>query len=217
MQWVWEHSDAGGTDRLVLLAIADAADDNGRNAWPSVATIASKCNVSERTVQRSIQSLEDAGELKVTKQGGGHGGMRADRRPNRYALPVPDGATDCHPERGDGVTPVTERGDTVVADGVTPLSPNPSLNVPERDDALDSEFEDFWRRYPRRHGKKNGKRKARDQWNRLKRPERLAALAGVDNYAESGWLAMDAHRWLRDKEWEDWQTPAEPDQQETFV
>ncbi len=46
--------------KLVLLALADCANDEGL-AWPSVATIAKKSGCNERTVQRNLRALEDAG------------------------------------------------------------------------------------------------------------------------------------------------------------
>lgn len=61
MAAVWElHLTP--VEKLVFLAIADCANDEGL-AWPSIATIRRKSNVSERTVQRSIRSLEAAGHL----------------------------------------------------------------------------------------------------------------------------------------------------------
>jgi len=79
MTWVWEHSPVGGSERLVLLAIADCADDEGRNAWPSVATLARKCRVDARTVQRIIRRLAAGGHLAMTGCAGGRGS-------NRYAV-----------------------------------------------------------------------------------------------------------------------------------
>lgn len=73
ISWVWERSRAEGTDRLVLLAIADSANDDGGNAWPSVATLAGKAKVSERTVQRSIRALVLLGEVSVDQNAGWHG------------------------------------------------------------------------------------------------------------------------------------------------
>lgn len=126
MSWVWEHSRASGTDLLVLLAIADSANDDGRNAWPSVPTIAGKCRVSERTVQRSLRKLVSLGELRVVEQAGGTESMRADKRPNRYDVLV-SGASKRHPEPG-GVTTEAERGDTDGGDGVSLVSPKPSID-----------------------------------------------------------------------------------------
>ena len=40
MTWVGDHSPVGGNERLVLLAIADCANDEGGDAWPSIATLA---------------------------------------------------------------------------------------------------------------------------------------------------------------------------------
>jgi DNA-binding transcriptional ArsR family regulator len=49
--------------KLVLLAIADCANDEGV-AWPSIQTIARKSGASARTVQRHIREIEEAGLLE---------------------------------------------------------------------------------------------------------------------------------------------------------
>ncbi|WP_461119562.1 helix-turn-helix domain-containing protein [Saccharothrix stipae] len=78
MTWVWEHAEVAGTDLLLLLAIADAADDQGRNAWPSVADLARKTRLDERTVQRRLKRLHGRGDIAIEPGGG--------RRRNRYAI-----------------------------------------------------------------------------------------------------------------------------------
>ncbi|MFE9751385.1 helix-turn-helix domain-containing protein [Saccharothrix saharensis] len=78
MTWVWEHAEVAGTDLLLLLAIADAADDQGRNAWPSVADLARKTRLDERTVQRRLKRLHSQGDITIEPGGG--------RRRNRYAI-----------------------------------------------------------------------------------------------------------------------------------
>ena len=62
MSDIWETSFPP-TDKLVFLALADCANDEGL-AWPSIATIARKSGVSERTVQRSIRLAEKAGLIR---------------------------------------------------------------------------------------------------------------------------------------------------------
>src|SRR5690606_6482867 len=42
MSWVWNYSRSKPTQRLVLLAIADCANDHGAEAYPSNATLAAK-------------------------------------------------------------------------------------------------------------------------------------------------------------------------------
>ena len=69
MSWVWKHSRAAATDRLVLLAIADCANDRGE-AWPSMAALVEKTALSERTVQRAVGTLVDLGELSASVGGG---------------------------------------------------------------------------------------------------------------------------------------------------
>lgn len=64
MARVWEHSRHSGSDLLMLLAIADFTDDDGK-AYPSVATLAAKCRVIPRTANRTIAKLRDSGELIV--------------------------------------------------------------------------------------------------------------------------------------------------------
>ena len=48
-------------DRLVLIVIAEAANDTTRMAWESVATIARKTNLSKRSVYRILDKLEREG------------------------------------------------------------------------------------------------------------------------------------------------------------
>ena len=55
MNWAW-YQDLKPVPKLVLMALADAANDQG-TCWPSAATISAKVGVSTRTVQRVIQTL----------------------------------------------------------------------------------------------------------------------------------------------------------------
>lgn len=66
---VWEHSNTKGPHRLVMLALADFADDSGF-CWPSIPTVARKCAVSVRTAQRCIQDIRIMGELEVSESAG---------------------------------------------------------------------------------------------------------------------------------------------------
>lgn len=60
---VWKYSRARGTARVVLLAIADHANAEGGNAYPSVRRIAEMANVCQRSVQNALASLRESGEL----------------------------------------------------------------------------------------------------------------------------------------------------------
>jgi helix-turn-helix protein len=61
---VWDRSRVRrSSDLLVLLAIADYAHNDGRNAWPSTKTLAQRARCSERNVRRILERLERMGEI----------------------------------------------------------------------------------------------------------------------------------------------------------
>lgn len=69
MSRVWECSRHKGSELLLLLAIADFADDRGTNAYPSTETLAKKVRLSERSVQYLLRKLESSGELHTQLKG----------------------------------------------------------------------------------------------------------------------------------------------------
>lgn len=72
MSWVWENGPQDPVERLVLLALADFADDYG-NCYPSMVGIGAKACVTERGARGIVRRLETDGWVK-TAIGGGRGG-----------------------------------------------------------------------------------------------------------------------------------------------
>ncbi len=69
---VWLHSKAQGTDKLVLLAIADFCNSGGE-AWPGINRLAEMAGIKRRQLRRSLCKLESFGELKIVRnKGRGH-------------------------------------------------------------------------------------------------------------------------------------------------
>lgn len=89
MNWAWQQN-LSPTPKLVLMALADAANEQGI-CWPSVSTVAAKCCVSARTVRRVMQKLADRG-LIVSEQRYRKDGSCSS---NRYRLQLGGGAI-CH-------------------------------------------------------------------------------------------------------------------------
>lgn len=69
MGQVWKRTDLGQSETLVLLALADHADDHGE-CWPSMQRIAEKARVQRRAAQRIVQQLEAKGLLTVERSVG---------------------------------------------------------------------------------------------------------------------------------------------------
>jgi DNA-binding GntR family transcriptional regulator len=69
---VWENGPDDAVKRLVLLKLADNADDNGY-CFPSLEDICAKTKLSISTVRRSVKALELDGWVTVTRgRGAGH-------------------------------------------------------------------------------------------------------------------------------------------------
>lgn len=70
MAEVWEL-DLPQNKLLVLLALADHANDEGRNVFPSVKRVAWKTGYSPRQIQRVLRQLEEDSLLIKESEGGG--------------------------------------------------------------------------------------------------------------------------------------------------
>lgn len=100
--WVLDECTERGAERLVLLSIANHADNHGSNSWPSIETIAREAALGETRTKQAIRSLVNSGVLRVEPNAGGSRDVRADRRPNRYTiLPLAENV-DNSPSRNEG-------------------------------------------------------------------------------------------------------------------
>jgi len=121
MSAVWANSKSTGSARLVLLAIADFADDSGR-AYPSVNTLAKKAAISERTAQYSIRELITLGELTVGENDGPRGC-------NVYRVQCLQGAENAGVQDGtQGGAKRDMQGCKMEHRGVQTIAPEPSEN-----------------------------------------------------------------------------------------
>lgn len=83
---VLHHSKATGTDKVVMIGIANHDGDGG--SWPAIVTLATYANVDPRAVKKSIRRLEAIGEVRRHVQDGGTRHMADYARPNRYEILV---------------------------------------------------------------------------------------------------------------------------------
>lgn len=113
MTAVWDGSEADGGALLVLLAIADFANDRGM-AFPSVARLARKARRSKRQVFAILKQLQAMGELRVESGGGRHEVNRYHVNVAVLATKAAERAAEEEAEADEGGSPVnaTERPGT---------------------------------------------------------------------------------------------------------
>jgi hypothetical protein len=61
--YVWELDNLTATEKIVLLKIADNAQDDGMGAFGSEKYMAARCGLSDRSIRNALRSLEEKGEL----------------------------------------------------------------------------------------------------------------------------------------------------------
>ena len=183
---LWALDDAPVDDHgalLVLIALAERANEDGTASWPGRDWLAMRARCSVRSVQRKLTDLRETGIIAPGDQRlVAH--IRPDRRPTVYDLnlalrrPVADPA-----ERGDNLSPRDNGGTNPVVTGgqsgfhggtllahkpsLVPTGLNPTQNTPRESDeqppalqllaaVADTEADDFaafWAAYPRRIAK----------------------------------------------------------------
>jgi len=96
---VWKQSRSSGNARLVMLMLADMANQGGV-CWPSIAYVATHVRCSTRSVQQAIRDLVALGELEV-KMNAAPGGANLYQLKLAAALPLGSGIGDRESGIGD--------------------------------------------------------------------------------------------------------------------
>lgn len=203
---VWRHSKAKGAALLVLLSLADQANDDGQ-CWPKVEKIAARCRISRASVLRHLADLRDLGELSWENRS-------ARAQPNFYTVNV--GGTRSQIETGEA-NPVADCDGPRLTGETGPVSTvrlqEPSIETspePSQADAATSVaalFDDFWKAYPRHIGKAAAARKFATL---CKTVDPQAIIAGAARFAqlvaksktEQGFIPHPT-TWLNAGRWED--------------
>lgn len=129
MNFIWDHYPEGGSELLLILALADHADDVGDRIYPSVQTMARKTRMSERTVQYLLRRIQERGWLVLVEAGGGR------KRTARYRInmgrtgnganiaPIAKG---CNPKQ-ERVQTSAETVQKNTVNGATAIAPEPPV------------------------------------------------------------------------------------------
>lgn len=130
---VWEH-EFDANDQQTMFALADHADDDGRNIYPSLARVAWKLGVHRDTARRRVQKLRSSGVLVMVTPANPHAHKPAEYRFDWTAArpkapfrsdtaPLPPGGTNA-PRGVDA-----PRGTHAPQGGGTAVQPEPSENL----------------------------------------------------------------------------------------
>jgi hypothetical protein len=125
MTAVWNLDLNNGTEKLVLLAFADYANDDGL-CFPSTDRIAYKTGVSKSQAARIIRSLIERGLIEVVEPGGrGLGDRRSVRiHPNKGVTMTPYRVSPC----ASRVSPCANKGVTMTPEPLVEPLVEPSVN-----------------------------------------------------------------------------------------
>lgn len=142
--WAFGRPGLSPTQKLVLVALADNAQDDGK-AWPGKETLIKKTGLGRSSVYRSLEELEDEQLLRSGVD---------ERRIECYWLTVPQGEDDSH---GGNDRPSVGRlieNPQEPSDEPTPLPPD----SPSVKSKTTEEIESVWRTFvvvmnPRGRGK----------------------------------------------------------------
>ena len=95
VQAVYSNYKGSPTDKSVLVALAERADKENWECYPSVADTVARTNYCKRTVQASLKRLQEEGAIECIRYGG-VSGSRGGMPTNRYRIVrsflTPDGA-----------------------------------------------------------------------------------------------------------------------------
>jgi len=189
LSWAWEAHVGSHTRKLILIALADWADDNGY-CWPSYDTIARKCEISRRAVVMGIKRLQDDNLILLEKRHDSSGFQSS----NRYKLSL-----------SASPAPLSLSAYDDTSRGASP-TPNTSLKHTsvKTNKKLNGHFSSFWESYPR----KKSKGAAEKAWIRINPDGELtkkiveAVKSATVSWDDPKFIPYPA-TWLNGKGWED--------------
>lgn len=202
MGWAWGLS-LDPMAKLLLLSLADRANRNTGQCWPSVGRIAEDTGMSARSVQIKMNLLEDQGLITRTQKRGAV---------TLYTLnaTLPQPPQNMHPDTSTTCAP-TPAGDAPLPP--QELHPNRKKNPKDSDTVSISmgagadnvAFEEFWAAYPRKSGKGAARRSFASA---MKKATLAEVMDAVSKYAtivqtkEKQFIAMPS-TWLNGERWLD--------------
>lgn len=211
LNWAWEQHTASSGQKLVLLALADHANDDG-HCWPGMGRIAEKCGMSARQVSNHVSALEACGLLEKTRR------MRDDQKYSTYLY---------HLKFSSSGSPLPVGQQKPISGGPAEahFRTEPSVENRKKEPSLSSSsdddgFAEFWKIYPRKVGKGAALKAFRKHRKKTALDLILNAcsLYAIERKGKDVEYTAHPATWLNQERWHDDQDPAHnPDHQEPEI
>lgn len=224
MSEVWEHAPVSQGALLVLLALADAADEGSRMCFPGIGRLARYSRLKERHVSNCLRELRDAGVIEVARNEGPAGtNLYTITHPSKWGVQKLQGvhssaegdALQCRGDMHSSAPKPSEEPSVEPSDSCPHLF-SQHVSETEKLGTPDELFDEFWSLYPPRTGS-NPKKAARAKFRTALRKVGWAQLRrAVELYArsregEDPRFTPMASTWLNQERWEDWEDwPGQP-------
>lgn len=124
MSWVFTLSKLDPYKKIVLMSLADNANDEGY-CWPSMDTIAYKSSMSKTTVRRHIKSLEELNLLTKHQRTRSNGSTGTNYFHLHVGATVKEPLTE-EPQENEG-----DQIDTPITEGGSPTDTPTTIGVPQ--------------------------------------------------------------------------------------
>ena len=177
------HSKIGDPlAKLLLIALADRADKDTGQCWPSIARLCEDTEMSRASVTRRLIKLEEKGLIKRTQR---------DQKSTLYTLSLTE-----------TILSLTETGGSL-SQRHEPITDNQSENL--NDMVFNEQFEDWWQHYPKKNGKGNARLCYKKALKKVTHEELIQAIKIFSEqcrYKEKEFIPW-ASTWLNGERWLD--------------
>jgi len=180
MAWAMETKIGDPLAKLLLVALADRADKDTGQCWPSLARLCEDTEMSMATVTRRLHYLEEGGFIRRDQR---------DQKSTLYTLSLterPLSLTERHPSLSQRDEPIT-------------------MNQSENNKDILIEFEEFWSVYPRKVGKGQARTAFKAALRKATKDELVSAVTKYAEQVRGKDIAYIAHAstWLHGERWLD--------------
>jgi len=154
MAWAWDQRDLHASRKLVLLALADHADDDGK-CWPGIKGVMKKCGIVFNTLQSCLKELESKGLILRLPRYNEKGTQQSNMIQLKVAPPsLPKFGGVARPKIDGGTPPKSGRGTPPKLGRATPPKIGRVYKISSLEPKLEPSIEKIFARINSLSGKK---------------------------------------------------------------